>query len=93
MEQFYFHRHLNGELVEDRKELRFMNEDMPFVGLLHLSGARRMPTPIGLEVSDGSRTRCGGAGEMGHASQATKLSAHDNRKASPGHFSAASDSA
>jgi hypothetical protein len=32
----------------------------------------------------------GGAGEMGHASQATKPSAHDIRKAHLGHFSAAS---
>ena len=64
MEKFYFNRQLNGELIEDRKGLRFVNEEAAcryavrraaaFIGK-----ARDVAdTHLGIEVSDGSQTRC-----------------------------------
>ena len=64
MKRFYFHRQLNGHLIEDQKGLRFGNEEAAcryavrraaaFIGK-----ARDITdTHLGIEVSDGSRTRC-----------------------------------
>ena len=64
MERFYLHKQLNGHLIEDQKGLRFANEEAAcryavrraaaFIGK-----ARDVAdTHVGIEVSDGSRTRC-----------------------------------
>ena len=57
-----------------------------FLRDLDFGFGRRSPACVVIRRKRG----CGGAGEMGHASQATEPSAHDIRRACPGHFSAAS---
>ena len=64
MEKFYFNRQLNGELIEDHKGLRFVNEEAAcryavsraaaFIGRVKDIA----DTHLGIEVNDGSRTRC-----------------------------------
>jgi hypothetical protein len=64
MEKFYFNRHLNGELIEDRKGLRFVNEEAACRYAVRRAAAfigrvkDIADTHLGIEVDDGSRTRC-----------------------------------
>ena len=62
MEKFYFDRHLNGELT--RKGLRFVNEEAACRYAVRRAAAfigrvkDVADTHLGIEVNDGSRTRC-----------------------------------
>ena len=63
MKRFYFHKQLNGKLIEDHKGREFANEEAACCYAVRLAATfiGKVTDAIayfGIEVSDGSRTRC-----------------------------------